>query len=116
MSRARLYPQPPPPPPPASAPRQKSLEGRKKFPCRTLPSGWTPRGERERGGPPRGYPMAGAGDAPGTSGLETFLVEGTGAGGAQTGWLKVDGAVRWLSAGGGKVDLYEVPEGTGRCE
>ena len=58
--------------------------------------------------------MAGAGGSPGPPGLEGFLVEGTGAVGAQTGWLKVDGAVRWLSAGAGKVDLYEVPEGAGR--
>ena len=58
--------------------------------------------------------MADAGGSPGPPGLEGFLVEGTGAGGAQTGWLKVDGAVRWLSAGAGKVDLYEVPEGAGR--
>ena len=116
MSRARLYPlPPPPPPPPASAPARKVSRAEKSSPA----GGGAPQrldtagGERE-GGSPRGYPMAGAGDAPGPSGLETFLVESTGAGGAQTGWLKVDGAVRWLSAGGGKVDLYEVPEGTGR--
>ena len=48
------------------------------------------------------------------SGLEGFLVEGSGTGSAKAGWLKVDGAVRWLTAGDGRVDLYEPQARGGR--
>jgi len=95
MSRARLYPLPPPPPPPGPPPRappgpppppaeapcpplpppppppprvgarQKSLEGRKKFPCRRRGSPAAGhRGGRERGGVTAGLPHGGRGRRP----------------------------------------------------